>query len=181
MNIMHASRDDRWMTPDPIIERVKELFGGQIDLDPASSVEANARIGAKRILTAADDALTCEWPKVGERGTSVFLNPPGGKIGNKSKSALFWQRLLDYRKTGALSHAVFAMFSVEGLQVTQSSTFPALYFTLCIPKTRVRWVDPLGANRTAPSHSSCFVYVDGIESKTDLFLDLFRSIGACRR
>jgi DNA N-6-adenine-methyltransferase (Dam) len=64
----HAKQ--QWMTPVPILERVRRCFGGTIDVDPASNPEAQRRVRAKRYYDIEDDGLTREW---WER---VFLNPP---------------------------------------------------------------------------------------------------------
>jgi len=51
---------------------VRQALGGAIALDPFSSPEANRTVQALQILTAADDALSCDWPRV----RSAFMNPP---------------------------------------------------------------------------------------------------------
>lgn len=56
-------------TPPYIIEPVRQVLGS-IDLDPASSVEANRTIKATEIFTAEDNGLDQEW-----RG-NVWLNWP---------------------------------------------------------------------------------------------------------
>ena len=43
---------------------------GEINLDPASTEEANVVIGAEKIFTEQDDGLAQEWEG------RVFLNPP---------------------------------------------------------------------------------------------------------
>lgn len=63
---------DAWFTPQRYLDMVRECLGGTIDLDPMSSVEANERVRATKILTKTDDAILCEWPKV----RTAFMNPP---------------------------------------------------------------------------------------------------------
>lgn len=46
--INQSSGKVEWYTPMDIIEAAKEVFGGEIDLDPATSEAANERIGARR-------------------------------------------------------------------------------------------------------------------------------------
>jgi ParB family transcriptional regulator, chromosome partitioning protein len=60
--------DDRY-TPRHLIEAARQALGG-IDLDPASSAEANAVVQAARYYTIADNGLAQPW-----RGR-VWLNPP---------------------------------------------------------------------------------------------------------
>lgn len=174
MNIQHSSGRDDWQTPDEILDAVRDVLGG-IDLDPASSEEANSRVGAMQILTEADNALDCPWPM----DCRVYLNPPGGKIGNKSKTKLFWRRMMEYRKDGFLLHGIFAFFSIEGLQNTQSETYSAMDFPLCIPKKRVQWVHPT-EEKHQPSHSNAFIYIPGHLNDTDHFIKIFSQIGRCK-
>lgn len=148
MNIQHSSRDDTWQTPLDILDRVRKVLG-YIDLDPASSAEANVNVQARRFFTKEDDALTQTWD-----ADTIFLNPPGGKIGNRSKTALFWDKLLDSNFT----QAIFLAFSLEALQTTQSSKHSIGEYPFCVPKKRIRFMrgDSVGP---APSHSNVIVYI----------------------
>ena len=181
MNIQHSARNDDWRTPPHIVAMVKEVLGA-IDLDPASSEEANREIGAREILTKAEDGLAAAWTFKPDHLLAVYLNPPGGKLRNKSLAALFWQQLMRYWHDGRIRHAIFAAFSVEQLATCQLDRpgCSMLNFPLCVPRKRVQWVDPLDAGRTAPSHSSCFVYVPGALDKTRTFVDVFSRIGKCK-
>jgi len=101
--INQSSGNVEWYTPLDIIEAVKKVFGGEIDLDPATSLEANARIGARQAylepgclevpieLTANNpavrfyrqyreqDGLSKEWEG------RVWLNPPFGQAESACK------------------------------------------------------------------------------------------------
>jgi phage N-6-adenine-methyltransferase len=61
---------DSWATPPEIIERVRGVFGGAIDLDPASNEHAQRTVKAARFYTKADDGLSQPW------AGNVFCNPP---------------------------------------------------------------------------------------------------------
>jgi phage N-6-adenine-methyltransferase len=67
--VMQNSGDPEWFTPSHYISAVKRVLG-QIDLDPASSVHANAIVGATRFYTREDDGLVLPWYG------RVFCNPP---------------------------------------------------------------------------------------------------------
>jgi hypothetical protein len=64
------SGDIEWYTPPEVIARVREVFGGTIDLDPASCADAQRVVGATTYYTLDDDGLRQPWHG------RVFLNPP---------------------------------------------------------------------------------------------------------
>src|SRR6266496_5442474 len=51
-----ANADDEWYTPPEIIELVRTVLG-EIDLDPASCIEAQRTVMAKRFYTKHNDGL----------------------------------------------------------------------------------------------------------------------------
>ncbi len=61
-----------WYTPEEILERVRDYFGGVIPLDPAT-VPDNPT-GAERFFTAKQNGLSQSWG-----GSGAFVNPPYGK------------------------------------------------------------------------------------------------------
>ncbi len=172
MNIQHSSRTDAWGTPGQILDRSRKVLG-RIDLDPASDWRFNLRVNAEAYIDQASNGLTSEWPI----NMRVFCNPPGGKTKNRSNTALFWDKLIKYKRDGSLRQAIFLAFSLESLQVTQSSILPMAMFPICIPKKRIAFETPEGVPGTAPSHSNAIVYVPGTENKTVEFLEQFRDIG----
>lgn len=164
MNIQHSSHSDEWFTPPEIIKLVKRVLG-PIDFDPASCLEANEIVQATHFWTEL--ALEREW-----LGGSIYCNPPGGKTGNKSNMKLFWEKLLSSK----FDHAIFMAFSIEALQTTQSCKYPMMYFPLCIPEKRIRFISPEG-KKSSPSHSNCIVYVPGYKNETVLFRTTFANVG----
>jgi phage N-6-adenine-methyltransferase len=69
-HVTHNSGNNEWYTPTEIIAAVHEVLEG-IDLDPASTPEANMIVRAEKFYTAEDDGLRCPW----DAGT-LFMNPP---------------------------------------------------------------------------------------------------------
>jgi hypothetical protein len=178
----HSSKTDLWYTPIPIVEKVREVLGGKIDLDPASDAFGNSRIKATTYYTENIDGLTKTW------SGRIFLNPPGGKIGNKSRMKLFWQRLMVFRETGHLNDAIFLAFSLEALSTTQEDpefTDPIkphasmCEFTVCIPRSRIRFDGPDGVSQKSPTHANAIVYVPGRTDVSAYFVKVFSSLGDC--
>lgn len=65
------------LTPAWLVARIRdELFGGVIDLDPAT--EPNNPTGAERFFTVVDDGILQPW-----RGPNVYCNPPYGSTAGK--------------------------------------------------------------------------------------------------
>lgn len=167
MNIQHSSRTDEWYTPRDIIECVYNVLG-LIHLDPASCDVANTSVQAIRYIGEEENGLTSQWGNP----DSVFLNPPGGKIGNRSRAQLFWDRLMSER----FGHAIYMGFSLEQMQTTQRSDRSILDFPFCVPSRRIRFVSPEG-KKNSPSHSNVIVYIPRDINHTSKFVDVFRSLG----
>lgn len=171
---LHSSATALWFTPLDIVVRTKEVLGA-IDLDPASDEFGNARIGAKYYFTKEMNGLSTAWIP----GT-IWLNPPGGKVGNRSLMQLFWQRLMEHRDAGQLKHAIFMAFSLEAAQTTQrDGQGGILRFPFCVPARRLIFDSRAGPGK-APSHSNAIVYVPGSIDKTQDFFRVFRPVGMCR-
>lgn len=83
-----------WYTPPEYIEAARKLMGG-IDLDPASSDEAQKTVRAKLYFTESDNGLGKEW------AGRVWLNPPYGDT-----IAAFIGRLVEFVKSRAVTEAV---------------------------------------------------------------------------
>jgi hypothetical protein len=175
MNIQHSSATDEWYSPLSVLVRAKEILG-QIDLDPASDEFGNARVGARYFITKEQDGLASPWPIF----STVFINPPGGKTGNQSNTALFWKRLMEYRDSGSLKHAIFMCFSIEAAQNTQGKGCKSiLEFPFCIPQRRIRF-DSREGTFSSPSHSNAIIYIPGQINKTAEFIKHFSDLGLTR-
>lgn len=161
------------MTPGYVLDAAREALGGVIDFDPASSLLANERVGASRIYTADDDAL--REGAVWKCGT-CFLNPPGGKVGNKSLTALFWRRLEREFSAGNVGQAIFMGFSLECLQTTQDGLGKSVVeYPICVPSKRIRFLGADGKEGAAPSHSNVIAYLGPDVAR---FAQAFSRIGA---
>jgi phage N-6-adenine-methyltransferase len=60
-----------WFTPEWLLERIRPLLGGSIDLDPCTVPENPT--GAERFYTRHDDGILQPWD-----AKAIFCNPPFG-------------------------------------------------------------------------------------------------------
>lgn len=137
-NAKHSAKTVEHYTPKRYIEAVHQVLGN-ISLDPASNAIANETVQACRYYTAYDDGLTRRW------SGNIFCNPPGGKVQNKSRPKLFWNKLMDELKYGNINHAIFLAFSIEALQTCQKGVIrPMGSFPICFPDHRISFVNAEG-------------------------------------
>lgn len=173
VNPRHLSGSVDWWTPPYIIDASRRALGGTIDLDPASSPEANVKIRAKRIYTEEQDGLAFPWEG------RIFLNPPGGKMGTASRQKLFWQKLVYDWQKGRITAAVFLSFSIELFQTSQVKPLglPTPHdFTVCFPARRIAYLKEGSIFSHSPPHSSALIYLGPSPA---LFADAMKSIGRC--
>ncbi len=164
-NVKHSSDTNEWYTPAYIIEMVREVMGS-IDLDPASCPLAQETVKAKEAIY--EDSLNKTWV-----GSNVYLNPPGGKIGNKSQAVAFWEKLIRSR----FDQAIFMGFSLEILATSQQSGVqPAGEFMLCVPSKRIKFISPTG-EKSAPSHANVIIYIPRNRDESLRFINVFEKIG----
>lgn len=86
MQVLVSSVSEDWYTPPYIIEKARELMG-YISLDPASCEFANAYIKADAYYDKERDGLHRPWYG------RVFLNPPYGRIGNRSSQGTWAHKM----------------------------------------------------------------------------------------
>src|SRR5579859_3592753 len=94
------TKSNEWYTPSYILEAARYVMEG-IDLDPASCALANETVKATRYYTAEDDGLSQAW-----HARSVWLNPPYGKVHNKSVIAFWINKLIEEYRAGNIASAV---------------------------------------------------------------------------
>lgn len=172
----HLSLEDRWYTPINIIESARTVLG-PITFDPASDESANQFVAAQRYITEQEDGLKTDWSTYDL--SNVFLNPPGGKFGGRSKSILFWNTLMKNQPN--LGHAIYVGFSIEQLQTSQVKTLRSILdFPFCIPSRRLKYINGRDNSLCSPTHASVIVYVPGRINETKRFLEEFSQYGHCK-
>lgn len=161
--VQHSSQSSDWFTPARYAEAAREVMG-DIDLDPASCVEANAAIGARKFFTPEDDGLAQPWHG------RVFLNPPYGRTtlnGVVRSSVEVWTHKLRHEfSIGNVSEAILLVNATPAQR-----WFQALWqWPICFPNHRIRFWRVDSVNK-APTHSNCFV---AIGYRADLPNDFIR-------
>ena len=148
-------------TPSWLVESVRQVFG-KIDLDPASSKQANKVVKANVFFTKKMDGLKRRW-----RGR-VFLNPP-------FDNWPAWVAKLD-REIEA--HRVKQVIVVGPANLSAYRCLLKRDGLLLVPSTRPKYYDPGGDKLVDPPFGSLICYVGG---RRDSFLAAFRAHGLILR
>lgn len=159
----HVSANDgenEWYTPEPFAIAAHRVMG-KIDLDPASTAEANDVIGAEDFFTKEQDGLKKEW-----RGC-IWLNPPYAQplIGQ------FVDCLVDHWNTGTVLQAIVLVNNA-----TETSWFGKLVSVasvVCFPQGRIKFWSPRGP-AAAPLQGQAILYLG---RKMDAFTEAFKQFG----
>jgi hypothetical protein len=160
MDNLKLNRKEEWYTPEDLIIKVREVIG-DIDLDPASTKQANEIIKARRFYSLEDDGLTKHWSGV------VYCNPPYNKNIGK-----FGLKLLDHYEANEVDRAILLVKS----QGTDTRWFQRMLevCTTCFVKGRIRFWTIEGEGNFNPTFGSVFFYMG--EDK-QIFESHFQDIG----
>jgi hypothetical protein len=161
-NPLHSSTSSEFFTPPEIVEAAREVLG-EIDCDPASCRAAQQIVKARHYFTKEDDGLNRKW------SGRTMLNPPGGKVGNKSLAALWWMKLYEEWAAGRVPEAVFIGFQLGQLQTLQGlkngngvDVPGPLDFVVCVLGERVSFLaeqDGKLVALTAPTHGNFVAFL----------------------
>jgi hypothetical protein len=157
--IHQDSGNSEWYSPEYVIDAARAVLGG-IDLDPASSEAANARIGATTIYTQADDGLSREWYG------RVWMNHPFSREGNRD-----WPtKLLTEYAAGRVSAACMISYAA-----TSEAWFkPLMAWPQCYLQPRTNYCQPDGSIARGVSKGSVVTYL-GHDCRR--FHEVFRALG----
>lgn len=186
----HLSLTQEHYTPANIVEAARAVLG-EIDLDPASCLEAQQTVKASQYYTAGVNGLVQPW------AGRVFVNPPGGTFtarrkskddpavettptdrlarerwGTDSRAVAWWRKLVaecDKPAPGDVTAAVFVGFTLEILRSAQDSKWLSpMHFPFCVPSERLCF----GGDQ--PTHANVIVYVGPDMAR---FREVFSPIG----
>jgi phage N-6-adenine-methyltransferase len=135
---------NEWYTPERYIEFARAVLG-VIDLDPASSEIAQAKVRATRYFTIATDGLIHDWHG------RVWLNPPYGQ-----------PYITQF--VGKLVGEYTALRVSEAILLTHNYTDTAWFHmaasacsAICFTRGRIRFVAPSG-EVASPTQGQAFFY-----------------------
>lgn len=168
MAVQVSSEELSWITPPEIIERVRKVLGGYIDLDPASSAEANSIIKANRYYTESDDMfkqdLTCD---------TIYMNPPFGKVGNKSQAGIFTRHVLSCYTAGKVKYGgIILIMSRFGYDWFEDILDIATSATL---KKRIKFINPKTMKQSAQAKTAQTLFCFGNSTIIENFIEEFKT------
>lgn len=146
-HVARATGEVEWYTPPPYAEAARRVMGA-IDLDPASCVEANATIAARRIFTRDADGLAREWHG------RVWLNPPYAT----PLIDRFAEKLVGEFGRGNVREAVALTNNASETRWFQRLAGVAA--VICFPSGRIRFHGP-GRGPGAPLQGQAIFYLGG--------------------
>lgn len=145
-----GSRDsDSWFTPARYCDAVRQALGGTIDLDPFSSELANRTVQSRLILTEADDALSCDWPRV----RTAFMNPPYS-AGLCSRAI---GRFLEQYRAGTFEAGIVLVNNAT--ETTWFQPLARASSALCFPDHRIQFESIDGKRSSKNTRGQCFAYL----------------------
>jgi hypothetical protein len=151
-----------WYTPARYIEAVRECLGG-IDLDPASSAQANETVGAMRIFSHS--GLERQWQG------RVFTNPPYGKTDDgKSLAAAFCVKAIEEYESGNVEACIILINSLH----SQTWQAPLYKYVVCFVDHRIQFISGDGEENKNPTFQNIFVYLG---SDVARFANVFGKFG----
>ena len=160
-HVTHNTGRVEWYTPPAVIKAVRDVLG-QIDLDPASTAEANQIVGAKKFFTRDDDGLKQDW--LGK----IFCNPPYSR-GLIDK---FVVKLLREFAGGRTTEAI--VLTNAATDTDWAHKLMALADQIIFTKKRLKFLKPDGSIAGTPTCGQMFCYFG---ERSEKFYSTFSQFG----
>ena len=150
---------NEWYTPAKYLELARKVMG-EINLDPASSEEAQRTVQADRFFTAADNGLTQLWEG------RVWLNPPYAQ----PLIAQFVSKMCEERAAGRVDEAIMLTHNYTDTAWFQEAM--EIADAVCFTRGRIKFLDGHG-DECAPTQGQAFTYFgDNPDKFASIFLDV---------
>jgi DNA N-6-adenine-methyltransferase (Dam) len=162
-----SSASVEWFTPAYCLEAVRDVLG-EIELDPASSPEANSVVRATKIFTKKDDGLAREW------FGRVFVNPPYGVIDGESLASAFCNKAVAEFASGNVIECIILVNSLH----SQRWQAPLYDHLICFVDHRIKFVSGDGEENKNPTFQNVFVYLGDRKHR---FAEVFSRLGYVMR
>lgn len=156
----HVSKntgENEWYTPEKFIKSAK-LVMGSIDLDPASSEQANAIVKAETYFTKEDNGIDQEW------NGNIWMNPPYDK-----QIKQFAKKTKEDRE----SYSQLIALVNNATETGWFFDFVSVASAICFPSARIKFLDPQGIPGT-PLQGQAIIYIG---EDTDKFRGEFSQYG----
>lgn len=158
-HVANNSGDNEWYTPPEYIEAARRVMG-QINMDPASTAEANEVVGADTFYTEDENGLRYPWSGY------VWMNPPYAR----PLIDEFCAKLAEEYSMGQIAGACVLVNNA-----TETGWFHALAevaASICFPRQRVKFWHP--RKESAPLQGQAAIYLG---QNVDGFRDEFVRFG----
>ena len=160
-HVTNNSGDHKWYTPSEYIEAARNVLG-VIELDPASSPEANEVVKAKVYYTINDDGLQYDWHG------KVWMTPPYGR----DVIDRFMTKLAYHIENGDVTEAIVLVNNA-----TETEWFNEIVRfakVVVFPKSRIKYWNPEIDKLDSPLQGQAFLYVGDNASE---FIREFKRFG----